>query len=125
MDFAEWKESLTDEQKAVMNKYVDNSDKPGIIKSSKKVRATEIEEKRSIIRTGSSLWSKEQLDKLIRTENEIIKNPYETAVVYSKIGTVTNRSLHHMDNNICIKRHGYHQENRGVTYFSISEFYYS
>ena len=40
MDFAEWKESLTDEQKAAINneqkaainKYVDNSDKRGIIK---------------------------------------------------------------------------------------------
>lgn len=32
MDFQQWKESLTDEQKSAINKYVDNSDKPGIIK---------------------------------------------------------------------------------------------
>ena len=118
MDFPEWKDSLTDEQKSAINKYVDNSDKHGIIKSSKKVRATEIEEKRSTIRTGSSLWSKEQLDELIRTENEIIKNPYETAVVYSKNGnmifykvgssekvTFTKKEIKKMKNGVLTHNH--------------------
>ena len=40
MDFSQWKESLSDEQKAVMNKYVDNSNKRGIIKKKDRVGAS-------------------------------------------------------------------------------------
>ena len=40
MDFAEWKDSLTDEQKSAINKYVDNFDKRSIIKETDRVGAS-------------------------------------------------------------------------------------
>lgn len=38
MTFAQWKENLSDEQRAAINKYVDNSDKHGIIKENEMFR---------------------------------------------------------------------------------------
>lgn len=96
MTFGEWKDSLTPEQRAAMDKYVDNSGKGGIIKERRDMTNKPIgnEEDSSNItpktkdysEVGSNSFSDISKGKLYQQERTISANDYETAVLYDKNG---------------------------------------